>query len=57
MSEIDELIEKSRKAQKEFERFSQEQVDLVVKEIAKTVYDNAELLAKMAVEETKIGVY
>ncbi len=31
MSEIDELIEKSRKAQKEFERFSQEQVDLVEK--------------------------
>jgi succinate-semialdehyde dehydrogenase len=57
MSEIDELIQKSRKAQKEFERFSQEQVDLVVKEIAKTVYDNAELLAKMAVEETKMGVY
>jgi len=57
MSEIDELIQKSRKAQKEFERFSQEQVDLVVKEIAKTVYDNAELLAKMAVEETRMGVY
>ncbi|QEK13041.1 aldehyde dehydrogenase family protein [Crassaminicella thermophila] len=54
---IDSLIEKSRIAQKEFENFTQEQVDAIVKEIAKVVYDNAEELAKMAVEETGMGVY
>jgi len=51
------LIEKARIAQKEFEGFNQEQVDLIVREIGKTVYDNAEYLAKMAVEETRMGVY
>jgi succinate-semialdehyde dehydrogenase len=54
---IKDLVEKSRKAQKEFETFSQEQVDAVVKEIAKVVWDNAEVLARMAVDETAMGVY
>ncbi|MDR3552910.1 MAG: aldehyde dehydrogenase family protein [Clostridia bacterium] len=54
---IQSLVEKSRVAQKAFEKFTQQQVDDVVKAIAKTVYDNAELLAKMAVEETRMGVY
>lgn len=52
-----ELIEKARVAQKEFESFTQEQVDVIVREIGKTVYDNAEMLAKMAVDETGMGVY
>jgi succinate-semialdehyde dehydrogenase len=54
---IKTLVEKSRAAQKEFEKFTQQQVDEVVKEIARIVYDNAEDLAKMAVEETRMGVY
>jgi len=54
---IDELIEKSRIAQKKYEKFNQHQVDLIVKEIAWTVYSNAEELARMAVEETGMGVY
>ena len=37
--------------------FSQEQVDAIVKGIGKFVYDNAKPLAKMAVDETGIGVY
>ncbi len=53
---IDSLFQKARKAQKEFEIFNQEQVDTVVRLIAKTVYDNAETLAKIAVEETGMGV-
>src|SRR4026208_404509 len=40
-----------------FESFSQEQVDAIVKGIGKYVYDNADLLARMAVDETGIGVY
>lgn len=54
---IEELVKKSRIAQKEYEKFSQEQVDKIVREIGKIVYDRAEELAKMAVEETRMGVY
>ncbi|NLP31323.1 MAG: aldehyde dehydrogenase family protein [Clostridiales bacterium] len=53
---IDGYIERARMAQKEFESYSQEQVDELVMAIAKTVYDNAEYLAKIAVEETEMGV-
>jgi len=51
------MMKKARKAQKEFETFSQEKVDEIVREIAKVVYDNAEELAKIAVDETQMGVY
>lgn len=51
------MMEQARKAQKEFEGFSQEQVDRIVREIGKVVYDNAEELARMAVDETRMGVY
>lgn len=54
---ISEMIIKARVAQRIFEKWNQEQVDRVVREIGKIVYDNAELLAKMAVEETKMGNY
>ena len=54
---VNSLIEKARKAQQEFESFSQEQTDAIVKEIGKVVYDNAEKLARMTVDETKMGVY
>lgn len=51
------LIEKARVAQQEFEKFSQEQVDEAVKAIGKVIYDNGEMLARMAVDETGMGVY
>lgn len=54
---INEMILKGRMAQKEFESFNQEQVDAIVREIGKVVYDNAEMLARMAVDETGMGVY
>ena len=54
-SQVQELVAKGRVAQAAFESFSQEQVDAIVKGIGKYVYDNAEMLAKMAVEETGIG--
>jgi len=55
--EIASLVAKSREAQAEFENFGQEQVDGIVRDIGKYVYDNAEKLARMAVDETGIGVY
>ncbi len=51
------LIERARIAQKALEGYTQEQIDRLVREIGKTVYDNADMLAKMAVEETGMGVY
>ena len=37
--------------------YTQEQVDAIARMFAKVVYDNAEELAKMAVEESRMGVY
>ena len=54
---IQGYINRARAAQKEFEKYNQEQVDKVVKVVAKVVFDNAEKLAKMAVEETGMGKY
>lgn len=54
---IKRLVANSKKAQLEFEKFSQETTDEIVRAIAKTIYDNAESLASMAVEETGMGVY
>jgi len=55
--EILALVSKARAAQADYEDFSQEQVDGIVRDIGKYVYDNAEKLARMAVDETGIGVY
>ncbi len=52
-----DLIQKGRVAQEEFEKFSQEDVDKAVRAIGKIIYDNGDPLAKMAVEETRMGVY
>ncbi len=54
-AEIQDLVAKARVAQAVYETFSQEQVDAIVHDIGKYVYDNAEALARMAVDETSIG--
>src|SRR5437773_919245 len=56
-AQVHELVSKARAAQAAFESASQATVDAIVKGIGKYVYDNAEMLAKMAVEETGIGRY
>jgi succinate-semialdehyde dehydrogenase len=56
-NEVKELVAKARAAQAVYEEFSQEQVDAIVRDMAKHVYDNAETLARMAVDETGIGNY
>src|SRR5437867_2611434 len=56
-SQVQDLVARARIAQAMFESFSQEQVDAIVKGIGKYVYDHADMLARMAVEETGIGVY
>lgn len=54
---IEQMVENAKKAQEELATYTQEELDAIVKVIGKTVYDNAEKLAKMAVEETGMGVY
>lgn len=56
--EINEMLLKARAAQADYqERFNQDQVDEVVKTVAKVIFDNAEPLARMSVDETGMGVY
>ncbi len=50
------LVAKAAQAQKVLERFSQEQTDAVVRAMAEAARQNAEALARLAVEETTYGV-
>lgn len=54
---IDELVENGLSALKEFHSFTQEMIDEIVKEMALAGMDQHMHLAKMAIEETKRGVY
>ena len=56
-SSIQELVAKASIAQATYESFKQEQVDAIVRDIGKFVFDNAEQLARMAVDETGMGSY
>jgi len=52
------MIAKAREAQAIFERdFDQKRTDQVVRAVGKVVFDNAEMLAREAVDETRMGVY
>lgn len=56
--EVKDMISRAKKAQVQYqERFNQETVDEIVKAAARIIYDNAETLARMAVDETGMGVY
>ena len=56
-SQVQELVARARKAQAAFEDFSQEQVDAIVRDFGKYVYDNAENIAEAAHNETGLGTY
>ena len=57
MQAIDKMIEKAKIAQGKWERSSQGKIDIAVREIARTIHDNAEELSRLTVEETKLGTY
>ncbi len=58
IEEIKGMIDKARKAQAIYcTRFDQDDVDNTVKLVTRAIFDHAEELAKMAVEETQMGVY
>ncbi len=56
---IDELIQRARKAQQEIEFWPQERVDLMVAAVGWETYkpENAQQIARLAVDETGMGVY
>ncbi|MCA1032599.1 bifunctional acetaldehyde-CoA/alcohol dehydrogenase [Bacillus timonensis] len=54
---IDVLVENGKTALKEFMNYDQEKIDAIVKEMALAGLDQHMPLAKLAVEETKRGVY
>ena len=55
IQEARELTARAAAAQKKFSLFSQEQVDAIVEACAKAAAENAEALARSAVEETGFG--
>ncbi|HOE56388.1 MAG TPA: acetaldehyde dehydrogenase (acetylating) [Bacillota bacterium] len=57
IQEADTLIDGARKAQIEFSRFSQEEIDEIVRCIAEIAERESERLARLAVDETGFGVY
>ncbi len=54
---IQELVNRARKAQAEIADYTQEQVDKLVYDGAKIIYENAKPLARLAVDETGLGCY
>lgn len=57
IQEARDLVTKAKKAQEEFRHFTQEQVDKIVLAMVNAGANAAEKLAKMAVEESRIGKY
>lgn len=55
IQETRDLLRKAKAAQKELAKMSQEQIDTIVKVVAKACYDDRVRLAKMANEETGFG--
>ena len=54
---VDDLVEKGLKALARMRELDQESINVIVKEMALAGLDQHMPLAKMAVEETKRGVY
>lgn len=52
---MNELIERSKKAQLAIEDWSQEKTDQLVKAIGKAIFDHAEILSQEAIDETGFG--
>lgn len=57
IQEARDLARKAQDAQEVMATFSEEQINKILASISQAVVENAEKLAKMAVEETKYGVY
>lgn len=56
LQEMRQAVKAANEAQKEYMKFTQEQVDKIVKAAADAAYQASERLGKLAVEETGMGV-
>src|SRR5690625_432985 len=56
VQEMRDSVQKAKEAQEEFMQFSQWKIDSIVEAVAKAAYNKSEELAKLAVEETGMGV-
>jgi acetaldehyde dehydrogenase (acetylating) len=56
LQEMREAVKKAKEAQRKYEEFSQEEVDRIVEAAAKAAFARKDVLARMAVEETGMGV-
>jgi len=56
LDSLKELIARVRRAQEEFSKFDQETVDKIFRKVAQRINDERITLAKMAVEETGMGI-
>lgn len=57
IQEVRDLLGKAKEAQRQFAGFSQKRVDEICFAIANACAQNAEMLARMAVEETGFGIW
>ncbi len=56
VQEMRDAVQKAKEAQEEFMQFSQWKIDSIVEAVAKAAYNKSQELAKLAVEETGMGV-
>ena len=54
---VNSLVARARKASEEYKKLDQEQIDRIVKKMSMAALDHHMELAKLAVEETKRGIY
>ena len=54
---VGNVLNRARTAQQKFEAYAQEEVDQLVTAVAWAGYKNAEALARIAIEETRLGNY
>ncbi|TAH55525.1 MAG: bifunctional acetaldehyde-CoA/alcohol dehydrogenase [Treponema sp.] len=57
IEDLNELVTQVRAAQKQFAEFPQEQIDIIFRHAAQAANENRITLAKMAVEETGMGIF
>jgi len=57
MATVDDIIRRAKRAAGEFRKFNQQQVDTIVRAVYLAAMDNRVRLAKMAADETNLGVW
>lgn len=57
IQEARDIIRKAKSAQLTFARYTEPEIERILKAMVKAVEDNVEWLSKLAVDETKYGVY